>query len=97
MMDTIMLGRADSTGNTFIGVIVGKSAIFHFTGAYIFGLASGSSVLCAQYWGKGEIKPIKDIFSFVLKIAIAVGIIFGSAVLFFPEKVMGFILTIRTL
>lgn len=54
-----------------------------------FGLASGSSVLCAQYWGKGEIKPIKDIFSFVLKIAIAVGIIFGSAVLFFPEKVMG--------
>ena len=46
-------------------------------------------MLCAQYWGKGEIKPIKDIFSFVLKIAIAVGIIFGSAVLFFPEKVMG--------
>ena len=75
MMDTIMLGRADSTG-----ILLSASS---------FGLASGSSVLCAQYWGKGEIKPIKDIFSFVLKIAIAVGIIFGSAVLFFPEKVMG--------
>jgi len=54
-----------------------------------FGLASGSSVLCAQYWGKGEIKPIRDIFSFVLKLAVAVGIIFGLTVLFVPEKVMG--------
>lgn len=88
MMDTIMLGRADSTG-----ILLSASSLanqpFFILQVLTFGLASGSSVLCAQYWGKGEIKPIKDIFSFVLKIAIAVGIIFGSAVLFFPEKVMG--------
>ena len=88
MMDTIMLGRADSTG-----ILLSASSLanqpFFILQVLTFGLASGSSVLCAQYWGKGEIKPIKDIFSFVLKIAIAVGFIFGSAVLFFPEKVMG--------
>lgn len=88
MMDTVMLGRADNTG-----ILLSASSLanqpFFILQVLTFGLASGSSVLCAQYWGKGDIKPIKDIFAFVLKIAIAVGIIFGSAVLLFPEKVMG--------
>ena len=39
MMDTIMLGRADSTGILFVG----KSALFHFTGAYI---RLGKRIVC---------------------------------------------------
>ena len=88
LMDTIMLGRADTTG-----ILLSASSLanqpFFILQVLTFGLASGSSVLCAQYWGKGEIKPIRDIFSFVLKLAVAVGIIFGLTVLFVPEKVMG--------
>lgn len=88
LMDTIMLGRADTTE-----ILLSASSLanqpFFILQVLTFGLASGSSVLCAQYWGKGEIKPIRDIFSFVLKLAVAVGIIFGLTVLFVPEKVMG--------
>lgn len=88
LMDTVMLGRADGTG-----ILLSASSLanqpFFILQVLTFGIASGSSVLCAQYWGKGDIKSIKDIFSFVLKIAIIVGIIFGIIVLTVPEKVMG--------
>lgn len=88
MMDTVMLGRADGTG-----ILLSASSLanqpFFILQVLTFGVASGSSVLCAQYWGKGDIKSIRDIFSFVLKIAIAIGIIFGIIVLTIPEKVMG--------
>lgn len=88
MMDSIMLGRADNTG-----VLLSASSLanqpFFILQVLTFGIASGSSVLCAQYWGKGDTRPIRDIFSFVLKVAILVGIIFGLAVLCIPETVMG--------
>ncbi len=88
LMDTVMLGRADTTG-----VLLSASSLanqpFFILQVVTFGLASGSSVLCAQYWGKGDLRPIRDIFAFVLKLAIAVGAIFGLTVLLIPEKVMG--------
>lgn len=88
LMDTVMLGRADSTG-----VLLSASSLanqpFFILQILTFGIASGSSVLCAQYWGKGELAPIRDIFAFILKLAIGVGIIFGTTVLAAPEWVMG--------
>ncbi len=54
----------------------------------IFGLASGSSILNAQYWGKGELEPIKVIISMVVKVAMAVGLLLTVLVLCFPETVM---------
>ena len=85
MMDTIMLGRADSTG-----ILLSASSLanqpFFILQVLTFGLASGSSVLCAQYWGKGEIKPIKDIFSFVLKIAMPSELYLVRLYCFFRKK-----------
>jgi len=88
LMDSIMLGRADGTGILLSAASLANQPFFILQ-VLTFGLASGSSVLCAQYWGKGDIKSIRDIFSFVLKLAIVVGIIFGTIVLTIPEKVMG--------
>lgn len=87
LMDSVMLGRADTTGTLLSAASLANQPFFILQ-VLTFGLASGSSVLCAQYWGKGDMRPIRDIFSFVLKLAIIVGIIFGLAVLKMPEKVM---------
>lgn len=88
MMDSIMLGRTDNAG-TLISAASLANQPFFILQVLTFGLASGSSVLCSQYWGKGDMKSIRDIFAFVLKIAIFVGIIFGAIVLTKPEEVMG--------
>ena len=87
MMDTIMLGRADQTG-----VLLSASSLanqpFFILQVLTFDIASGAAVLCAQYWGKGDMQPIRDVFSFVIKVAILVGVLFGVTVLTVPEKVM---------
>lgn len=88
MMDSIMLGRTGNAG-TLISAASLANQPFFILQVLTFGLASGSSVLCSQYWGKGDTKSIRDIFSFVLKIAIFVGIVFGTIVLTKPEEVMG--------
>ena len=88
MMDSIMLGRADTTGVLLSAASLANQPFFILQ-VFTFGIASGSSVLCAQYWGKGDMRPIRDIFSFIIKLAILAGLIFAVAVLTIPEKVMG--------
>lgn len=88
MMDSIMLGRADTTGILLSAASLANQPFFILQ-VFTFGIASGSSVLCAQYWGKGDMRPIRDIFSFIIKLAIMAGFIFALTVLLIPEKVMG--------
>lgn len=87
MVDTFMIGRADSTG-TMISAINLAIQPFFILMMFIFGVSSAGNVLASQYWGKKNIDAIKTIFSMVLKIAVAVTIIFMSVVLFFPKNVM---------
>lgn len=85
MMDTVMLGKlgevelsASALGNQLF-------FIFMITG---FGIANGANVMIAQYWGRGDEKTIRSIFSFVYKLSLALGIIFGLAALLVPSTVM---------
>ncbi|MCI8602328.1 MAG: MATE family efflux transporter [Oscillospiraceae bacterium] len=85
MMDTIMLG---AVGQTQLSASSLANQPFFIFNLLIFGLASGSSILNAQYWGKGELEPIKVIISMVVKVAMAVGLLLTVLVLCFPETVM---------
>ena len=53
-----------------------------------FGLASGASVLNAQYWGKGQVEPIRLVTALVLKVAFAFSVVLSVLILLFPEQVM---------
>lgn len=53
-----------------------------------FGLASGASVLTAQYWGKGDTRTIEKVTAFTLKLSVLVSLIFFFLALFMPEQVM---------
>ena len=88
MMDTLMLGKADSTG-VFLSASALANQPFFILTIMCFGLAGAASVLTAQYYGKGDFGAIRKIFSLVLRVAIIVGIIAGSVVLLFPENIMG--------
>lgn len=87
MADTLMLGRADSTG-----LLLSASSLanqpFTLMSTLCFGLAGGTSVLCTQYYGRGETSAIRTIFAMVLKCAIALSAAFEAVVLIFPEWVM---------
>lgn len=85
--DSMMLAAADKTGVLFSASSLANNPFFIMSLA-CFGLASGSSILSAQYWGKNDVKAIRTIISMIVKFSTAVGLIFGLTVILFPEAVM---------
>lgn len=87
MMDTVMLGKADGTGIFLSAASLGNQPFFILS-MIAFGLAGAATVLSAQYWGKQEVKTIRIIFSIVLKLCFVASVVFGVAVIAFPEQIM---------
>ena len=85
MMDSLMLGKI---GQTELSASSLANQPFFIFNLLIFGMASGSSVLNAQFWGKRDIRSIKIVISICLKVALTVSILLGAAVMIFPETVM---------
>ena len=57
-------------------------------GTVFFGLCSGATVLCAQYWGKGDTDTIERVMGLTLRLAMTIGLVATLAALFFPEWLM---------
>ena len=88
MLDSIMLGAADPTGELISAASLANQPFFILS-IFCFGLASGSAVLASQYWGKKDCESIRVIVSMIMKVAVLVSLCFATAVLLFPLQVMG--------
>ncbi len=53
-----------------------------------YGLSSGTAVLCAQYWGRGDKRTIEKIMGLSLRISICLSMLFTLAALFVPGVIM---------
>lgn len=83
--DTVMLGyvsqqamNASSLANNYTFVLF----------CLYFGLAEGTSVLCAQYWGKGDGDTVERIMCMATRIAVAGSVLFFAVSLLFPRFIM---------
>ncbi len=85
LVDNIMLGIYDETAMS--GAALANQIQFLLQ-MVIGGIASGVVVLGAQYWGKSETEPIKHIISVGMKFAILAGLIFFTAMFFFPQQTL---------
>jgi putative MATE family efflux protein len=85
MMDTVMLG---SLGEKQISASAIANQPFFIMSIMIFGLASGASVLTAQYWGKGDMATIRKIIGIAIKASLLCSVVFSVFVIIFPESVM---------
>lgn len=54
----------------------------------LFGIASGASVLAAQYWGKGDRRTIERVMAISLRLSVAIGLLFTFAAAFVPGSIM---------
>ncbi|MCQ2534631.1 MAG: MATE family efflux transporter [Clostridia bacterium] len=85
--DTVMLSYVSQTA------MAASSLANQFTFVlfcFYFGLAAGTSVLCAQYWGKGDKKTVERIIGLATKLTLLISIIFFLISFFLPEYVMKF-------
>lgn len=84
-MDTIMLG---SLGEVSLSAAnLGNQLQFIYM-IVISGVASGTNILVAQYWGKGEIEPIKRIVAIMYRVVLALALLVFCVAAFLPERFM---------
>lgn len=85
MVDILMLGKL---GDTAISASSLANQPFFIFNLLTLGISGGAAVLCAQYWGKKEIKPIRTIVVSAVRFTAIVGFILSIVVLLMPEKIM---------
>ncbi len=85
MLDTLMI---TSLGKEALAAVGLANQVFFFYAVTIFGVATGSSIFIAQFWGKKDTMNIRRILGLSLTIVSALGVIFTLAALFVPEHIM---------
>lgn len=90
MLDTLMLGVLGEVQLSAASIANQLSFMFMILS---FGIAAGSSVLSAQYWGKGDIIQIKKVVSLMYRVVFCLALIFMSAALLIPNQIVGLFIT----
>jgi len=87
LADNIMLGRYSET--TLAAAAMVNQIQFLLQMICIAGIGAGTVVMVSQYWGKGEVEPIRRIISLAIKFAAVAGLIFFTVTLLMPRGVLG--------
>ncbi|GMG96315.1 MATE family efflux transporter [Tepidimicrobium xylanilyticum] len=85
MLDTLMI---TSLGQASLAAVGLANQVFFFYSVTIFGVATGSAVFVAQFWGRQDYKNIKKILGLCLTITSVIGLFFTLAALITPEGIM---------
>lgn len=88
LADNLMIGRYSQSA---IGSIAICNQIQFFLQMLVSGVGEGVVVLCSQYFGKNNYKPIVDIIGVGMRFGIAISFIMFLCGLFIPEKILGII------
>lgn len=92
-----LLSAAVSSADVIMLNYVGQSALsaaslavqyVNVISMVIYGMGTGATMLCAQYWGKGDKKAVEKVQGIALRITIIVGIIVSIAALTIPRYMM---------
>lgn len=83
--DTIMLGYVSQSAMSAASL---ANQFFFLMECLFFGMNTGTSVLCAQYWGKGDKKTIERVMGLGIRFTLIISVIFFMIGFFAPGFVM---------
>ncbi len=83
--DVIMLNYVGQSAISAVSLATQYTTILFM---FYYGLGTGATMLCAQYYGKGEYEPIRIIQGFALRISLIASIVFALAAFLKPELLM---------
>ena len=87
LSDNIMLGRYSETALAAAAMV--NQIHYLLQMVCIAGVGAGTVVLVSQYWGKGDIEPIRRIIALAMKFAAGIGFTFFIITFFFTDSVLG--------
>ncbi|MCQ2591728.1 MAG: MATE family efflux transporter [Treponema sp.] len=83
--DALMLGHLHQNSMSAVSL---ATQIQFVQNMFIFSIVGVESILCAQYWGKGDKEALNKIFCISLKLSFAVSLMFFIGCFFFPKYLM---------
>ena len=83
--DTIMLGYVSQTAMAASSLANQYTFVLF---CFYYGLGIGTSVLCAQYFGKGDKQTVERIIGLAARVAILISLLFVVFSFFAPEAIM---------
>ena len=83
--DVVMLNYVGQSSISAVSLASNYTSILFMV---FYGLGTGATMLCAQYYGKGEFEPIRVVQGLALRISLVVSLAFAAAALFVPEMMM---------
>lgn len=90
MVDTMMIGSMGATAIAAVGL---ANKVFFVFALLVFGVSSGSVILAAQFWGKGDQKGIRKVLGLALTLAVLAAVLFLLPAVLVPEFVMSIFTT----
>lgn len=85
MLDTLMI---TTLGEESIAAVGLANQVFFFYAVTVFGVATGSSIFIAQFWGKKDTRNIGRVLGISLAIVCVLGTVFTLAALIVPDFIM---------
>lgn len=83
--DALMLGRLTQDAVAAVSL---ANQISFLMNLFIGAVVGGGGALIAQYWGKGDRVMVKNLFCMLLKWALGIAVVFFSAAMLIPERLM---------
>lgn len=84
--DALMLGLLDQSALSAVSLATQISFVLSL---FYAALTIGTTVLAAQYWGKGDQESVERVLAIALKASLLVSLLFFLAAVFLPGRLMG--------
>lgn len=88
LADNVMIGRYSQDAMSAVTICNQFQFLLQML---VVGVGEGVVVLGAQYWGKGNLKPIRDIIGAGMRFGLGIAFLMFLCALFIPETVLGLI------
>ncbi len=85
MMDTIMIGAVGQTQLSAVSLANQFINVFHI---FCMGIGMGASVLVSRYYGMKDQKSLRNTVVIMVRLCLAMSVLFCVATLFLPEQIM---------
>ena len=83
--DVVMLNYVSQSAISAVSLATNYTMILFMV---LGGLGTGATMLCAQYFGKGEYEPIRVVQGMAMRVSLVVSALFALAAFFVPEAMM---------
>ncbi|MBP3657594.1 MAG: MATE family efflux transporter [Clostridia bacterium] len=83
--DVVMLNYVGQSAISAVSLAANYTNILFMV---YYGLGTGATMLCAQYYGKGEYEPIRVVQGLAMRFSLIISLVFAALALFAPEGMM---------